>query len=151
MGMSEIVHTCADNALGDPDCEACRAKRRGLDTPPRDAEADLAVCEGASKGPWEADTVDPSDCVVWGPPISGSTMPLFLGNVGADRVQRTATAFDFDAANAAFIALSRTALPHWIRRAQRAEAEVERLKARIQELEDDAADAAAEARWHDGD
>ena len=107
---------------------------------PRDAEADLAVCERATDGDWElhdGGRPDYSICIANG---DGTCGPLF---------ERCGP--DDGGVDGEFIILSRTALPHWIERAERAEAEVERLKARIQELEDDAADAAAEARWHDGD
>lgn len=93
----------------------------------RDAAADLAVCEAATEGPWEPNEWYGSDEGGWAA-IGPHHMP--------------AEDADFDTANepdgptherakadSAFIAIARTALPHWIkeRNAERARAaELER-------------------------
>ncbi|UED72135.1 hypothetical protein [Brevibacillus sp. HD3.3A] len=80
----------------------------------RDAEKDLALCEAATPGPWESlpDAVMASNIVLrW-----------------VCQMYDSVDVFPSAAADARFIAESRTALPHWIQRAVVAEAEVERLK-----------------------
>lgn len=71
----------------------------------RDAEKDLAMCEAATPGPWQA----------WR--RNGDFIQLAKGVV-------VGTTED----NLQFISESREALPYWIKRAMAAEAEVERLR-----------------------
>lgn len=94
----------------------------------RDAVADLAVCNAATPGPWfyecirspgapyrECDLIDVVHAPGQGPdPIS------VIEEVNHE--------------DAAFIALTRAALPAWIRRAVAAEAEVARLRSMIEGL-----------------
>jgi hypothetical protein len=87
----------------------------------RCAAADLAVCEAASPGPWTArmariedDDPDHYCGLVRG---QGYRTPAHCYGGGPKR-----------RLDCEFIAMSRTALPAWIRRAQAAEAEVARLR-----------------------
>lgn len=68
----------------------------------RDAAADLAMCEAATPGPW---VVDGENGVIWDG--NGQIVVVLDANADPD--------------NDDFIAESRTALPHWIKRAQDAE------------------------------
>ncbi len=56
--------------------------------------------EGATLGPWEADTNDPGDCVVFAGDAD------FVANIGRSRIQSLVVAFDCDASNARLIALA---------------------------------------------
>jgi len=83
----------------------------------RDAAADLAMCERATPGPWvyekgELVTQNPDD--QW---RGGLVAKIDLEWI-AD-------------GDAHFIPESREALPHWIKRATEAEAEVERLREQL--------------------
>jgi hypothetical protein len=91
----------------------------------RNGVADLAVCEAASPGPWTADMAriedgDPGHyCgLVRG---QGNRLPAHCYGGGPKR-----------RLDCEFIALARTALPAWIRRAQAAEAEVGLLRGAIE-------------------
>lgn len=56
--------------------------------------------------PWDPDTEEPDDCVIWAPD-DGRGEPVFLGNVAGDRVGMVGVAFDFDPRNTRGIAVSR--------------------------------------------
>jgi hypothetical protein len=77
----------------------------------RDLEADLALCEAASPGPWRAE-VD----------HLGHWRILWRHSGDHSSVMRRGKAFD--EADAAFIAAARTGWPAAIRRARAAEAEL---------------------------
>jgi hypothetical protein len=65
-----------------------------------------ALTDAATPGPWVCDDRQPDDVVIWGPDSVQHPDGHFLANVG------TATpAFDCDAANGAFIATAREAMP----------------------------------------
>jgi hypothetical protein len=84
----------------------------------RDHNADLALCEAASVGPWEkVDVVEEGYETVY------STV-----NSSYEQICCYATLN-----NAAFIAAARDALPHWIFRAVEAETEIERLRRELME------------------
>jgi hypothetical protein len=76
----------------------------------RDAATDLAACSKATPGPWF---------------VNPRTGHICHGDPADDRDNYPID----DPADDEFIALARTALPAWIRRAQAAEAEVARLRA----------------------
>ncbi|WP_035295171.1 hypothetical protein [Brevibacillus thermoruber] len=76
----------------------------------RDAAADLALCEEATPGKWE------------GKHAIQPYISVFTG------VVEEVIATTYTRGNMRFIAESRTALPHWIKRAVAAEAEVERMQ-----------------------
>ena len=79
----------------------------------RDAAADLAMCEAATPGKWE------------GKHAIQPYISVFTG-VAEEVIATTYTRGDMR-----FIAESRTALPHWIKRSVAAEAEVERLREQL--------------------
>jgi hypothetical protein len=91
---------------------------RGPTTNDRDAEADLALCEAATPGPWAWED-DPAtlysgrDGWSHGLNLLGRMQPDMNGNANLD-----------------FIAAARDALPHWIARALAAEARVAELEGR---------------------
>jgi hypothetical protein len=89
----------------------------------RCAAADLAVCEAATPGEWTTDTehaVGLERSAAWAVVSRG-------GLVCTDGNEHYKSETE-PPADLAFIALARTALPAWIRRAQAAEAEVARLR-----------------------
>jgi hypothetical protein len=82
----------------------------------RDAAADLAMCEAATPGPWG---VDDGDCDAMGIFAPDNDPICYVSeNPGCGIGLRGRS---IDEANARLIAESRTALPHWIKRAQEAE------------------------------
>jgi hypothetical protein len=72
-------------------------------------EDEKRICEGATPGPWEADSAEPWDIVVWGP---GEKGPLVF-NVGANPapVRIGEPACENELADAHFIAVARTLTP----------------------------------------
>jgi hypothetical protein len=82
----------------------------------RDAAADLAMCEAATPGKWE------------GKHAIQPYISVFTG------VAEEVIATTYTRGNMRFIAESRTALPHWIKRAVAAEAEVERLREALRSI-----------------
>lgn len=94
----------------------------------RDAVADLAVCEAATPGPWshDLDSDDP-DGGISGP--CGGLVCFVQHHGNVNTVARTGEQFSHD--DARLIAMSRTALLAWIRRATVAEVENTRLREAI--------------------
>ena len=84
----------------------------------RDLEADLAICEAATPGPWRInDDSRYSNCLVWGSRGSGR------GAIAEVR--------DYNLSwrdNVRFIAAAREGWPYAIRRALEAESEIDRLR-----------------------
>jgi hypothetical protein len=87
----------------------------------RDAAADLAVCEAATEGPW-----------AWEHPPNRSREPQPAPSIISGGAYTPAHCYGDNFADAEFIAVARTALPAWIRRAQAAEAEVGLLRGAIE-------------------
>lgn len=87
----------------------------------RDIQDDLKMCWAATTGPWYATTNN--ICSEVTTDLNGSSLEWVcqLWYKDEENMQN-------HAANARFIAEARTALPHYIKRTQEAEAEVERLR-----------------------
>jgi len=90
----------------------------------RDLEADLAICEAATPGPW----VGCQDAV--------SNSPLNWICQMYEGEGATAIHFDNHEANARFVANAREGWPYAIRRALAAEAEIDRLRDEIRMLQE---------------
>lgn len=93
----------------------------------RDAEADLAVCEAATAGPWKKmmcggdnQTGEVLGIIHARPDLAEKYPPDQYGDIF--RVDMVCAAWGMGASDIDFIAMSRTALPVWIRRAVAAEA-----------------------------
>ena len=85
--------------------------------PERDLDADLALCEAATPGPWF---------------VHARTGAVCHGDPTDDRENFPVDcAEDFD-----LMATARSALPAWIRRATAAEAEVTQLREAVQRVKD---------------
>lgn len=97
----EVTDTCPLDQ-GEPPCE-----------PKRDLNEDLAICNAATQGPWVY-----SEGLYVVKNVTGDSFEW-----DADFVAEAGTEED-----AAFIAAAREGWPHAIRRAQAAEAEVDRLR-----------------------
>lgn len=97
----EVTDTCPLDQ-GEPPCE-----------PKRDLNEDLAICNAATQGPWVY-----SEGLYVVKNVTGDSFEWdadFVAEAGAEE-------------DAAFIAAAREGWPHAIRRAQAAEAEVDRLR-----------------------
>lgn len=95
----------------------------------RDAAADLGVCETATPGPWFRE-----ECGIrTRHPECGFAHIIILrvGDDSAENVFRTEITLQISPDDADLICLAREALPAWIRRAEAAEAELERLRAGV--------------------
>lgn len=87
----------------------------------RDAKADLAICEVATKGPWKAEQA----C-----DFEGTPMPRWwISAKGLIDIAETSGEKkpEEEAANAKLMAMVREALPYWINRAVKAEAQLAEL------------------------
>lgn len=97
----------------------------------RKAEKDLALCDAATAGAWEVTQLTEREIYV--------TVGYELSTDGKHKADWIANLDDGDdekdsdqmMADANFIAEAREALPHWIKRAQAAEEEVELLRAEL--------------------
>ena len=93
----------------------------------RDEEADLAMCEAASKGPWEylfSDGCREPHCVMGAPDIDGSSTIVAGTPWTHDQAPKDMT----------FIAKSRTALPHYILALRTCRKERDELAGRLREV-----------------
>lgn len=90
----------------------------------RDLEADLAICEAATPGPWEnyVDAVGQR---------ASDTKRIWVCQL-YDGLEPHINDFDNQEANARFISEARQGWPYAIRRALAAEAEVDRLRAELE-------------------
>lgn len=96
-------------------------------SPARDLEVDLAICEAATPGPWEAQISQSGSEVVTGD--DSSTWVCQLWYKDEDIMQNHKS-------NARFIAEAREGWPYAIRRALAAEAEIDRLRDEIRMLQE---------------
>jgi hypothetical protein len=72
--------------------------------------------EAATPGPWQADTAQPGDAVVWAPSRGDVDSDTdLLCNVGPSRHGEAMVAFDFEAADAEFIAHARQDVDYLLR------------------------------------
>jgi len=104
----------------------------------RDAAADLAMCEAATPGPWFTG-IRGGQCHKNHEHGNGDCVYDLILHLAIDWVETTVPGeeifeYGYDAVRikrpetAKFMAESREAMPHWIKRATEAEAEVERLR-----------------------
>jgi hypothetical protein len=101
--------------------------------PKRDADADMAVCNAAKPGPWTAvpkpkGTFGKDWREIHGPGRNDWIVMPGSFDVSRGDVSWTECGVMIKPEDADFIALARTALPHWIERALRAEAAIERWR-----------------------
>lgn len=86
------------------------------DTSKRDADADLAVCDAATPGPW----------VAWGfkdNPLGVCHVEVHLMVASCRAAENGEGMVPIRANDMRFIAMAREALPHWVRRCVKAETE----------------------------
>ncbi len=94
----------------------------------RDLQADKAICDKATKGPWERN--EKPSFGDWWVYVGGQHICLLPAD-------KKGTHFgEMFKANAEFIAQAREGWPHAIGRAIKAETEVERLRNRLSKIED---------------
>jgi hypothetical protein len=98
----------------------------------RDAQADLAMCEAATPEPWFERAPYGDGLLTHHEVLTHDPDAAKAAAMGGFRICEV-----FSPRNHRFIAEARTALPHWIKRAAAAEAEAERLKAILDELDVD--------------
>lgn len=108
---------------------------RPIPEPKRDAEADLAMCEAATPGPWRyGENID--HAVMTQLDLTGATGPYTRRLVGRFALaQRDGYDYGQSLADVRFACMARTALPHWLHRAVEAEKRVAELEAALNQAD----------------